>query len=150
MQIRDRPPVRVQPIRRAATPMMAAGPIVEREVMGYLPYWEMDYDFPRWDLLTTVAWFGVEISASGDVVNWRGWPDNGDLVEEAHANGVRVVVTIVLFGKESIGELLLEPAHAQGRGYTPRACGFDLARDGSTGSPADCSVCRGDDRRNCE
>ncbi|MEC9073307.1 MAG: hypothetical protein VX938_13035, partial [Myxococcota bacterium] len=48
-RVKDRPPPRVHPIQRTATPIMAGGPVVEREVMGYLPYWEMDYDFPRWD-----------------------------------------------------------------------------------------------------
>ena len=81
---------------------------MSRNCPSYLPYWEMDYTFPRWDLLTTVAWFGVGLDPSGQVAEWHGW--GGDeteaLVQEAHANGVRAVVTVTLFSDELIGQLL--------------------------------------------
>ncbi len=34
-------------------------------------------------------------------------------------------------------------AAAQERGYVPRACGFDMNRNGVVGEPADCNVCDG-------
>ncbi len=41
--------------------------------------------------------------------------------------------------------LILAPsgAAAQERGYVPRACGFDMNRNGIVGEPADCHVCDG-------
>ncbi len=41
--------------------------------------------------------------------------------------------------------LFLAPFHAiaQERGYQPRACGFDMNRNGVVGEPADCHVCDG-------
>ena len=57
------PEVRGTPQRMPVMrPLMGAGPIVNRVVLGYLPYWEMDYEVPRWDLLTVLAWFGAEMT----------------------------------------------------------------------------------------
>ncbi len=88
------------------------GPVVDREVYGYLPYWEMDYDFPHWELLTTVAWFSVNMNTEGDADDWNGWGGDATeaLVAEAHANGVLVTVTITNFSDSSIGALLGDPA----------------------------------------
>lgn len=106
---RERPrkgPARLRAAHRTPSSMEAGGPVVEREVMGYLPYWEIPYEVPRWDLLTTLAWFGIDLNTSGEVIHWHAWQDRGDLVDEAHAHGVRVVVTVTLFGNEKIGTLL--------------------------------------------
>ncbi|MDP6417968.1 MAG: glycosyl hydrolase family 18 protein [Candidatus Krumholzibacteria bacterium] len=67
------------------------------EVHGYHPYWMgnayEDYD---WDLLSTVAFFSLELSSTGDISNNHGWPWTG-LVETAHDNGVRVLLTATMF-----------------------------------------------------
>ena len=91
-----------------------AVPAVDREVFGYLPYWEMGYEVARWDLLTTLAWFGVGIDASGAAASWHGWgeADTEALVTEAHAHGVRVVVTVTNFDDDSI-EALVNSADAR-------------------------------------
>ncbi len=40
-----------QPNDWATTP----GPVVNREVIGYLPYWEMDTQIAHWEYLTVLA-----------------------------------------------------------------------------------------------
>ncbi|MGM0578662.1 MAG: glycosyl hydrolase family 18 protein [Myxococcota bacterium] len=112
--VRPAPPAR-RAMARARTPSRTAarvpGPIVRREVYGYLPYWEMGYEVPHWELLTTVAWFAVGLDGRGEAVEWNGWggAGAGDLVAEAHAHGVRAVVTVTLFDGEAIGALLADP-----------------------------------------
>ena len=93
--------------------MSAPGPIVEREVLGYLPYWEMGYDFPHWELLTIVAWFGADMNASGQIVDYNGWggAETEDLVAEAHAHGVKVILTITNFDNSEIAQLLSSPTN---------------------------------------
>ena len=95
--------------------MEGPGPVVDREVIGYLPYWEMDYQFKHWQYLTILAWFAVEMNSNGDPTSYHGWGGNDteSLVEEAHAHGVKVVVTITNFNNDQIGTLLKSPAKRQ-------------------------------------
>jgi spore germination protein YaaH len=83
----------------------------EREVFGYLPSWNMDYEFPRWDLLTTVAYFDVGMDEYGVATSYGHWGTDAvqDLVDEAHAEGVRLVVTITNFNDLQIVDLLGDP-----------------------------------------
>ena len=63
-----------------------------REVFGYLPYWVYaSYPSLNYSLLTTIAYFGVEINGSGNIINFRNWPAAG-LINEAHSHGVRVAM----------------------------------------------------------
>lgn len=84
-------------------------------VFGYLPYWELDYDAFRWDLLTHLAWFAVELTGSGDVVDSHGFlnASTGALIAEAHANGVAVVLTATNFDDAQVGALCNSPALRQ-------------------------------------
>ncbi len=81
------------------------------QVMGYYPYWsstepaDLDYE-----LLSTVAWFGASIGDDGFFTDMYGWPD-GDLIDEAHANGTRVVLTVTNFSETSITNLLSVQQH---------------------------------------
>lgn len=76
------------------------------EVLGFLPYWSSAApEDLRYDLLTTVAFFSIEIDANGNVTNTHGWP-YGALVDEAHDAGARVVITITLFNSTSIATLV--------------------------------------------
>lgn len=85
-------------------------PLADQEVYGFLPYWELDTAAASIDLkrLTTLAWFGVEASARGELVRsivaghvtgWSGWIDPGfrTLMADAQAAGVRVVLTVERF-----------------------------------------------------
>ncbi len=82
-----------------------------REIFGYLPYWVYpSYPSLNYDLLTTVAYFGAEINGSGDIVNLHDWPAGG-LINLAHSQGVRVVLTTILFSSSQLATLLSNPTH---------------------------------------
>ena len=53
-----------------AHPAAHAAPEVDREVFAYLPEWEIGYDFPHWELLTTVAFFAVGMDEFGQVSDY--------------------------------------------------------------------------------
>lgn len=77
-------------------------------VYGYLPYWEIDYDGFRWDQLTHVAYFAASVDGSGNITDSKQWfdPSVTNLIAEAHANGVRVVLTVTNFDNAQIGQLV--------------------------------------------
>jgi chitinase len=125
------PPTRVA----AADPLTAAPLIAPRadvpsllshEVYGYLPYWrlnsatagQLDYG-----LLTTIAFFGLGIKATGDIdMAWRGSvaymsADAVAVTNAAHAKGVRVVPTFQLFDSGNLTKMkaFLGSATAQSR-----------------------------------
>ena len=110
-----------------ADPDPAPARLAEREVFGFLPYWELaraaSIDF---GVLTTLAWFGVEASRDGQLIRGdadgepaRGWADwtSDDFAavqEQARAAGVRVVLTVERFswttaGKRATKRLLRDP-----------------------------------------
>ena len=88
----------------------ASGP--SREVLGYLPYWELDYDEFHWDKLTTLAFFAADMNSEGDLTDLHGWTGSTSIAlrDEAHANNVRYVLTIVNFEPSSIEALVNNPA----------------------------------------
>ncbi len=81
------------------------------EVHGYHPYWlGSAYTGYDWSLLSTVAFFSLEIAGDGGIVNAHGWPWTG-LVSAAHAGGVRVIVTATNFSGSELTTLLSAPAN---------------------------------------
>ncbi|MBD3275568.1 MAG: hypothetical protein GF372_09670, partial [Candidatus Marinimicrobia bacterium] len=77
-----------------------------REVFGFHPYWMgTSWQEYRYDVLTTIAYFGVEIDGTGNIIETRGWPVTS-LISQAHQHGVRVVLTVVLFDPQEIARLL--------------------------------------------
>ncbi len=93
-----------QPIARGVT-----GPC--RTVFGYLPYWESSANI-QWDALTHLAAFSVEVNANGTLGNDHGWPWTA-LVNTAHANGVKVVLSATLFNTSNLLTLMTTPAYKQ-------------------------------------
>ena len=78
----------------------------DKEVFGYLPYWGYKYrDQLNYDLLTTIAYFGLKVNGRGEIVNAYDWPAT-DLINRAHKEGVRVVPTVILFDPDEITALL--------------------------------------------
>ncbi len=78
----------------------------DREIFGYHPYWMgTAYQNYNYSLLTTIAYFSAEVTSTGYIANLHGWP-NRDLINGAHANGVRVVLVATLFDSDAISRLL--------------------------------------------
>ncbi len=76
---------------------------LRKEVLGFLPYWMLDADTLsqlRYDLLSTVAYFGIAARSDGSLTRsgptWSGWTSSAltGVINAAHARGVRVVPTI--------------------------------------------------------
>ena len=90
---------------------------LKREVFGFLPYWELTDSSTRldWEKLSTVAYFGVGVAANGDLqktnsdgsttVGWGGWTSSTmtRVMNNAHASGGRVVLTVQSFAWTSAG-----------------------------------------------
>ncbi len=75
-------------------------------VFGYHPYWNgTAYQNYNWDLISHVAWFGLTMNASGNIANANSWPWT-NLVNTAHGEGVKVIVTVTLFDNSDIASLL--------------------------------------------
>ena len=114
---------------QAATPVSADGGLVplapgqtqqglSREVFGFLPYWELDAgmaDYLRYDLLTTIAFFGVSYKSDGTLdTTLPGYKayQNGfatDIITRAHAAGVRTVITFQGFSLSRNDAFLANP-----------------------------------------
>ena len=115
---------------RAATeirPRVTGIKPLSHEVYGYLPYWRLDsgsVDRIRFDLVSTIAFFGLGIKSTGAIDrNWVGYKEYvGDaaaaVTNAAHDRGVRVVPTFQLFdssaGYAKMTKFLKSPA-AQNR-----------------------------------
>jgi spore germination protein YaaH len=89
-----------------------------REVFGYLPYWELDKGidaYLRYDLLTTIAFFGIGYASDGhlitDAPGYRAYM--GDLastvIRNARAAGVRTVITFQSFDRARNEAFLSDP-----------------------------------------
>lgn len=77
---------------------------VNRIVYGYYPYWMHDLTTIRWEALTHMAWFAVEMNSSGQATSKHGWPDSAT-VTAAHNAGVRVDLAFTLFDSNGIATL---------------------------------------------
>ncbi len=91
--------------RNHATPPDPSLRSLTHIVYGYLPYWISDTSSFRWQDLTHLGWFSVEVNADGTLGNLRGWPDTAT-VQTAHAAGVHVELVFTLFGSTDIESLL--------------------------------------------
>lgn len=90
---------------------------LRREVFGFLPYWELSDSSTTldWEKLSTIAYFGVGAAANGNLettnkdgstaVGWSGWTSSRmtEVIQQAHANNARVVLTIQSFAWNSSG-----------------------------------------------
>ncbi|MDP9481824.1 MAG: glycosyl hydrolase family 18 protein, partial [Chloroflexota bacterium] len=90
------------------------------EVFGFLPYWSMaDWTdaYLRYDLLTTIAFFGVGVRQNGTLItSGPGYeaflsPRAATIIEHAHAAGVRVVITFESFGASRNHKFLANPKY---------------------------------------
>lgn len=76
-------------------------------VFGYLPDWEYGNSrkYLKYELLTHIACFDFVVSSNGSMTNPSGWPWTG-LIDTAHQNGVKVILTAVCFDTATIRTLL--------------------------------------------
>ncbi len=78
-------------------------------IFGYLPYWE--YSTARnslqYDLLTHLAVFDFGANVTGSISNPSYWPWT-DVINAAHANGVKVIMTLVNFNADQIHTILTD------------------------------------------
>lgn len=108
------PPTRVSAADPGINPRADVDKFLSHEVYGYLPYWRLNSGTAAqldYRLLSTIAFFGLGIKASGDIdMAWRGsvayMSSNAVAVTNAaHANGVRVVPTFQLFDSGSLKKM---------------------------------------------
>ncbi|MBN1300379.1 MAG: T9SS type A sorting domain-containing protein [Melioribacteraceae bacterium] len=75
---------------------------ISTAVFGYLPDWEVlngSHQYLRYDLLTHIALFDFGVDKYGNVSTPYGWPELwGEIINKAHENGVKVILTAVKFG----------------------------------------------------
>lgn len=90
-------------------PRETAGPT--KVIFGYLPYWS-SYASLQWDLLSTVAYFGIEFDGNGNIINRHGWPAS-DFITLAHSKGVKVQLVAICFGSDRNHALLSSSANRQ-------------------------------------
>jgi spore germination protein YaaH len=99
---------------------------LSHQVYGYLPYWRLNAGTAAqldYDLVSTIAFFGLGIKATGDVdMAWTGTQaylsaNAAAVTNAAHAKGVRVVPTFQLFDSGSLPKMtaFLGSAAAQDR-----------------------------------
>ncbi len=81
---------------------------LSKKVFGFLPDWEYlagAMSNLQFDLLTHIAAFDFLVSSDGSISNPAGWPWT-DLINEAHNNGVKVVLTAVNFNGAEINTII--------------------------------------------
>lgn len=92
-------------------PLQTAKSNITTSVFGYLPYWN-GYSHLNFDLLSHIAVFGVNVNSDGSLGNDHGWPWT-DLINTAHASGVKIILTAILFNGDYIHTLITTPAYRQ-------------------------------------
>ncbi|MCC6551079.1 MAG: T9SS type A sorting domain-containing protein [Ignavibacteriaceae bacterium] len=83
-------------------------------IFGYLPDWEYgpSRQYLRYDILTHIGAFDFTVSATGAVGNPSGWPWT-DVINTAHQNGVKVILTAVNFDGDQIHTIMTDPTVKQ-------------------------------------
>ncbi|HKO34783.1 MAG TPA: glycosyl hydrolase family 18 protein [Candidatus Limnocylindria bacterium] len=88
---------------------------LRKEVFGFLPYWMLTDDALaslNYQLVSTIAYFSVNANMEGNLVKgptgspttgWAGWTSSRmtDVLNRAHANGTRVVLTVSMMAWDS-------------------------------------------------
>ncbi len=101
------------------TPQARVDPgALRREVFGFLPYWQLNSSTLRiqYDKISTIAYFGVGTDSAGNLLKrnsngtittgWGGWTSARmtSIINSAHANSTRVVMTVQSFAWNSSGK----------------------------------------------
>ncbi len=82
------------------------GRTLNRTVYGFLPYWAGD-TWLRYDLISILACFCVDMGSSGMITNWNGFPSIfTEAIEGTNAAGGTAIVTVVSFSSYGIHSIL--------------------------------------------
>jgi len=78
-----------------------------KTIFGYLPYWEYQTasENLQYDLLSHIAAFDFQVSTDGSVSLPSYWPWT-DVINEAHSNGVKIVMCMTNFDTDEIHTIL--------------------------------------------
>lgn len=85
------------------------------EIFGFAPYWTLDkLDNIDFNVLTTLAYFGVEVDSDGLLIKDGGYNNfhsekATNLFKKAHKNGTRVVLTLTQMDNAKIESFLDSP-----------------------------------------
>lgn len=87
-------------------PLQQRSSIPVKTVFGYHPYW-MNSAYPNYNynLLSTIAYFGVDVDSYGNIIDRNDWPLTG-LINLAHSYGVKVELVAINFDANSLSALL--------------------------------------------
>ncbi len=96
-------PIQVRPLQQSLKKTSG----LSGTVFGYLPDWEYAnaLDNLHFDLLTHIACFDFTVAADGSISNPAGWPWT-NIINKAHDNGVKVILTAVNFNKDDIRNII--------------------------------------------
>jgi spore germination protein YaaH len=100
---RDEAPIVLQQAEEII-PLQSRAAGLSHKIYGYLPYWS-SYASLDYSLLSTIAFFSIEIDGNGNITNRHGWP-NADLINRAHARGVRIDLVATLFDDNAIHNVI--------------------------------------------
>jgi spore germination protein YaaH len=75
------------------------------QTYGFVPYWQRTYNCPRWDLVSRIAYFSLEIGSDGSISATNYW-SSASVVGYAQAAGVPVDLCITCFSSSSIANIL--------------------------------------------
>jgi len=85
---------------------MNCGKSLNRTVYGFLPYWGSD-TWLRYDLISILACFCVDMNSSGMISSWNGFPSLfTDAIDSTNAAGGIAVVTVTNFSSSAIHSIL--------------------------------------------
>jgi spore germination protein YaaH len=114
--------------------------VLRREVLGFLPYWTLGSTL-NYDTISTIAFFGTDLKMDGTLntssSGWAGWMSSKmtTVINDAHAHGTRVALTIEAFAWDSAGAaaqsaILTNPALSQAAAQNIAAAVRDRGADG--------------------
>jgi spore germination protein len=74
---------------------------LSKQSYGFHPYWASDTisNHYRWDLLSTIAYFGAELDAATGNISATNFWRTSTVIDSAHAHGVDVHLTAILFSQ---------------------------------------------------
>ncbi len=91
-----------------------------KEIFGFAPWWNINkLDNVDFNVLTTFAYFGVDVDSSGDLdredVGYQTFQSKKatELFKKAHSQGTRVVLTITQMDNDNIKALMDDPIAQQ-------------------------------------